>query len=86
MNEPNELVSDLRAFRDERNWLKFHSPKSLSMALAAEVGELLAEMSLLNLAVAAPMAAVMERMRALARSGTIARLEGVLEAKRCREL
>lgn len=44
MDELDELVSDLRAFRDERNWLKFHSPKNLSMALAAEVGELLAEL------------------------------------------
>ena len=37
MNELNELVSGLRAFRDERNWLKFHSPKNLSMALAQKM-------------------------------------------------
>ena len=37
MNELNELASGSRAFRDERNWLKFHSPKNLSMALAQKL-------------------------------------------------
>lgn len=32
----------LRQFAEERNWDQFHSPKNLAMALAAEVGELLA--------------------------------------------
>jgi NTP pyrophosphatase (non-canonical NTP hydrolase) len=31
----------LQAFADERDWNQFHSPKNLSMALSAEVGELL---------------------------------------------
>ena len=30
----------LAAFRDERDWRGFHDPRSLTLALAAEVGEL----------------------------------------------
>ncbi len=30
----------LSAFRDERDWARFHDPRSLTLALAAEVGEL----------------------------------------------
>jgi NTP pyrophosphatase (non-canonical NTP hydrolase) len=35
------LKEAVRRFADERAWEPFHSPKNLSMALAAEVGELL---------------------------------------------
>ena len=36
------LTSDrLRKFAEDRNWDQFHSPKNLSMALAAEAAELL---------------------------------------------
>lgn len=35
------LQDYLQAFADERNWNQFHTPKNLSMALAAECGELL---------------------------------------------
>ncbi len=35
------LQCALRAFRDDRSWEKFHTPKNLAMALSAEVGELL---------------------------------------------
>ena len=38
-----QLQRRLLEFRDARNWRQFHSPKNLSMALAAEAGELLAE-------------------------------------------
>jgi NTP pyrophosphatase (non-canonical NTP hydrolase) len=44
--EPNvltSLINEIRNFADERDWHKFHTPKNLSMALAGEVGELLAE-------------------------------------------
>ena len=34
------LSAALAAFASERNWYQFHSPKNLSMALTAEVGEL----------------------------------------------
>jgi len=37
----NKLRDDLRIFADERDWNQFHSPKNLSMALIAEVAELI---------------------------------------------
>lgn len=36
-----ELKSRVLAFVREREWEQFHSPKNLSMALAAETGELM---------------------------------------------
>src|ERR1700677_110983 len=36
-----ELKSRILAFASERDWEQFHSPKNLSMALAAEAGELM---------------------------------------------
>ncbi|HQU47701.1 MAG TPA: nucleotide pyrophosphohydrolase [Casimicrobiaceae bacterium] len=41
MNELDDLRAKLRAFATEREWERFHSPKNLAMALAAESGELL---------------------------------------------
>ena len=38
-----ELAERLRAFAAERDWEQFHTPKNLAMALAGEVGELVAE-------------------------------------------
>ncbi|GAB3138899.1 nucleotide pyrophosphohydrolase [Micromonospora sonneratiae] len=38
-----QLTQRLRTFADERDWQQFHTPKNLAMALAGEVGELLAE-------------------------------------------
>jgi dCTP diphosphatase len=35
------LEERLRAFALERDWVRFHSPKNLAMALAGEAGELL---------------------------------------------
>jgi hypothetical protein len=43
-----ELAERVRAFAQERNWEQFHTPKNLAMALAGEVGELLAEMQWLT--------------------------------------
>ena len=37
----DDLKERLRTFAQERDWEQFHSPKNLSMALAAEAGELL---------------------------------------------
>lgn len=34
---------EVRAFSEARDWQQFHTPKNLAMALAGEVGELLAE-------------------------------------------
>ena len=36
-----EIKAKVLAFADERDWQQFHSPKNLSMALAAEAGELM---------------------------------------------
>ena len=36
-----ELKTRILAFVRERDWEQFHSPKNLSMALAAETGELM---------------------------------------------
>lgn len=41
MTEVEKLRDRVRAFAAERDWDQFHSPKNLSMALAAEAGELL---------------------------------------------
>jgi NTP pyrophosphatase (non-canonical NTP hydrolase) len=43
-----ELTERVRAFAQERNWEQFHTPKNLAMALAGEVGELLAELQWLT--------------------------------------
>lgn len=48
MTEMHELVSQVRTFAEERNWQQFHTPKNLAMALAGEVGELLAELQWLT--------------------------------------
>jgi NTP pyrophosphatase (non-canonical NTP hydrolase) len=36
-----DLIERIRDFNRQRDWEQFHSPKNLSMCLAAEVGELL---------------------------------------------
>jgi len=35
-----KLIANLRNFAKERNWLKFHNPKNLAMALSVETAEL----------------------------------------------
>jgi NTP pyrophosphatase (non-canonical NTP hydrolase) len=41
MTDLDDLRQRLREFAEARDWAQFHAPKNLSMALAAEVGELL---------------------------------------------
>lgn len=41
MKDISELEAKLLAFRDERDWAQFHSPRNLAMALSVEAGELL---------------------------------------------
>jgi len=36
-----EVIKQLRLFRDERDWKQFHNPKDLSLALSIEASELL---------------------------------------------
>jgi len=43
-----DLSARLRDFAAERDWNQFHTPKNLAMALAGEVGELLAELQWLT--------------------------------------
>jgi len=35
-----EIIAKLRAFAEERDWAKFHSPKNLAMALSVEAAEI----------------------------------------------
>lgn len=39
MTDLTELRDAMRAFTDERDWARFHDPKSLILALVGEVGE-----------------------------------------------
>ncbi|BCJ64233.1 nucleotide pyrophosphohydrolase [Polymorphospora rubra] len=48
-----DLAHRLRDFAAERDWQRFHTPKNLAMALAGEVGELVAEFQWLTPAEAA---------------------------------
>ncbi|GAA4588396.1 NTP pyrophosphatase (non-canonical NTP hydrolase) [Actinoplanes octamycinicus] len=48
MSSVEELTERVRAFARERDWEQFHTPKNLAMALAGEVGELLAELQWLT--------------------------------------
>ena len=43
MGEIQDLASEIKKFADARNWKQFHTPKNLSMAVAGEAGELVAE-------------------------------------------
>ncbi|GGF27469.1 nucleotide pyrophosphohydrolase [Hymenobacter cavernae] len=41
MNSPiDDLLQQLRQFRDERDWVQFHNPKDLALALSIEAAEL----------------------------------------------
>jgi NTP pyrophosphatase (non-canonical NTP hydrolase) len=48
MSSLTELTERVRAFARDRDWEQFHTPKNLAMALAGEVGELLAELQWLT--------------------------------------
>ncbi|GAA0383968.1 nucleotide pyrophosphohydrolase [Microbispora corallina] len=43
MGELERLADRMREFAQARDWERFHTPKNLAMALAGEVGELVAE-------------------------------------------
>ena len=40
MSDIRELTEAMRRFSEERDWTRFHDPKSLTLALVGEVGEL----------------------------------------------
>lgn len=48
MSEIGDLQGAIARFAIARDWDQFHTPKNLAMALAGEVGELLAEMQWLS--------------------------------------
>ncbi|MFB4294224.1 nucleotide pyrophosphohydrolase [Nonomuraea sp. ATR24] len=48
MTELERHAARLRAFAAARDWEQFHTPKNLAMALAGEVGELVAELQWLT--------------------------------------
>lgn len=48
MTELAGLAERLREFAAARDWEQFHTPKNLAMALAGEVGELVAELQWLT--------------------------------------
>lgn len=37
----DEILSKIRKFRDERDWMQFHDPKNLSVSIVIEAAELL---------------------------------------------
>ena len=41
MKELDEIVRHIRAFRDARDWQKFHNPKNLACSISIEAAELL---------------------------------------------
>jgi NTP pyrophosphatase (non-canonical NTP hydrolase) len=41
MSDIRKITEELLRFRNERDWQQFHNPKDLSVAIAAEAGELL---------------------------------------------
>lgn len=56
-----EAINKLRAFRDARDWKKFHNPKDLALALSIEASEL-AEVFLWKSAEEADIARVREEL------------------------
>lgn len=41
MRTIEELLQDMIAFRDERNWKQYHTPKDLAISISLEAAELL---------------------------------------------
>lgn len=35
------IVSKIKQFRDERDWMQFHDPKSMAISIALEAGEIM---------------------------------------------
>lgn len=40
-SEIESIIDEIKAFRDERDWERFHDPKNLAICLNVEAGELL---------------------------------------------
>ena len=46
----DEVMARIRQFRDERDWLQYHDPKSLAVSISIEAAELLEEFQSLTAA------------------------------------
>ena len=64
-SEFDKLMSELRDFAAAREWEKFHTPKNLSMALAGEAGELVAEFQWLTAEESSPSVLTSEKREAI---------------------
>ena len=40
MSELDQIITSIRRFRDERDWMQFHNPKDMAAAIAIEAAEL----------------------------------------------
>ncbi len=41
MSEIKQLIEKIKKFRDERDWMQFHDPKSMAVSVVLEAAELL---------------------------------------------
>lgn len=41
MSEIQQIISKIKAFRDERDWMQFHDPKNMAISIVLESSELL---------------------------------------------
>ncbi len=41
MSNYEKVIQKIRKFRDERDWMQFHDPKSMAASISIEAGELL---------------------------------------------
>lgn len=41
MGDLNDVIQQIRAFRDARDWAQFHNPKDMAIAISIEASELL---------------------------------------------
>ena len=41
MPDLEQITAQIRAFRDERDWMQFHNPKNLAISISLEANELL---------------------------------------------
>ena len=61
----DELRRLIRDFVDERDWMQFHSPKNLSMALAIEAAELMEHFQWIDVAASRSIAADADKLSAV---------------------
>lgn len=41
MSEIQQIISKIKSFRDERDWMQFHDPKNMAISIVLEASELL---------------------------------------------